>query len=67
MPVVVKQVNPYPAIPADLASPVIVPALREGQDARSALAQNRAALKMCVAEQGALVGWYQKLRNTRKG
>lgn len=57
--------QPYPPLPADLRNPVPLPALRDGQDARSALAQNRAALKQCQAEQVDLVEFYDRLRKSR--
>lgn len=57
--------QPYPPLPADLRNPVPLPALRDGQDARSALAQNRAALKQCRAEQVDLVTFYDRLRKSR--
>ena len=57
--------QPYPPLPADLRNPVPLPKLREGQDARSALAQTDAALKQCRAEQTDLVQFYDRLRKTR--
>jgi hypothetical protein len=54
---------PVPPLPADLAVPCEDPGLTVGQDARSALARNRAALKTCIDRHGRTVQFYQDVRD----
>lgn len=53
---------PIPPLPADLAVPCDDPGLSAGQDARSALARNRAALKVCIDRHGRTVSFYEDVR-----
>lgn len=51
-----------PPLPADLAVPCPDPGVRVGQDARVALAHNRAALKTCINRHGQVVRFYTNVR-----
>ena len=54
--------SPLPPLPADLAVPCPDPGVHVGQDARVALARNRAALKTCINRHGQVVRWYGDVR-----
>lgn len=57
-----------PPLPADLAVPCEDPGLSVGQDARSALARHRSALKTCTDRHGRTVRFYEDVRaTTRQG
>jgi len=53
---------PIPPLPADLAVACEDPGLSVGQDARSALARNREALKVCIDRHGRTVSFYHTVR-----
>lgn len=54
---------PVPPLPADLAVECEDPGLSVGQDARSALARSRVALKTCIDRHGRTVRFYQDVRD----
>lgn len=59
--------QPYPPLPSDQVTECRDPGIRVGQNAKSALVQNRTAFKVCRAKHKQLVVWYQQLRQSRAG